>query len=328
MELDYAGSNWVVSSVNGMPTGITMSGNYTPFSYSGLLGLTMTLTTFNYNGTQKTIFNIDNDLESPYGLDLSIEIPLRYRAFYNDYTISEGYTLPVFSDTDDDQYLLGVTSGVCYYNPSVTFPSGSYPYNVGSISVTMVNSCRSPAYEACASPPGPACPTFTALPPGLDILNVNNQGRYGRPIDIDVNCDGTIRPVDSDFAHLSPSSYQFYFASAGGDAIPVIDDKFHDTTWLDQKIVPIHSEPTPAALRDWVCDHLRFVSLADYSDYLADSGNQASYHGFICLSNNSGVALSGCFALKNSWPYNDLYWEQGRCSGLPPGEIPVNLVPC
>jgi formylglycine-generating enzyme required for sulfatase activity len=328
MELDYTGSNWIVSSVNGMPTGITMSGDYTPFSYSGLLGLTMTLTTFDYNGTQKTIFNIDNDLESPYGLDLSIEIPLRYRAFYNDYTVSEGYTLPVFSDTDSDQYLLGVTSGVCYYDPSVTFPSGSYPYNVGSISVTMVNSCRSPAYEACVSPPGPECPTFTALPPGLDIQNVNNQGRYGRPIDIDVNCDGTIRPVDSDFADLSPSSYQFYFASAGRGAVPVIDDKFHDTTWLDPKIVPIHSEPTPAALRDWVCDHLRFVSLTDYADYVADSGNEASYHGFICLSNDSGVASSGCFALKNSWPYNDLYWEQGRCSGLPPGEIPVNLVPC
>lgn len=329
LELDHTGGDtWTITSATGAPTGTTIGGTYTPFQYSYLIGSTMDLTTFNYGGTGRTVFNIVHEPGSSYGIDLYIEILLRYRAFYNDYTISEGYTLPVMADHDDTNDLMGITSGICYYNPAISYPTGSYPYNVGTVTVTMVNSCRSPAYEACVTPPGPACPSFGTLPSPIDIQNVNNQGRYGRPIDIDVKCDGTIRPIDSDFASLNPSSYKFYFASAGTSAVPVIDDKLYDTTWVDQQIIPIHSESTPASLRDWVCDHLRFVSFVDYSDYVADSGNEENYHGFVCLSNDTGVAASGCFALKNSWPYNDLYWEQGRCSGLPSGEIPVNLVPC
>lgn len=331
-------NTWTITGVIAPSTGVTRwvgqpNQTYTPFTYGDLIGVPVLLTSGNFgSGADRTIFSIFHDSGSGNAINLSIEIPLRYRALYNDYTLETPYTLPVLSDDMGDSSLSGTTSGICTYLPESS-GYGSYTFNIGTVTVSMGNTCRSPAVNTCEAPPGPACSPFLALT-GADNYGINLNG--GRPIDIDVLCDGSRRPIESDLNNIGidPTGYKFYFVSQGLSAVPVINGTLYDTTWSGVNIITtVHSASTAADMRDWVCNNLIFVSLQDYDDY-TDAGGLGSDLkqpvGFVSLSGNSAgiTSYSGYYAIYDNWPYNDLYWEVGRCSGMPSGEVPINLVPC
>ena len=133
----------------------------------------------------------------------------------------------------------------------------------------------------------------------------------GRPLDIDVHCDGTAIPKSEKFP--GATSFTLWFNPRGLSAVPVINNVIYDTTQLDMEneIVKVYEAPSPEDLRSWVCLNLRFVTVLDYEKLRTDTPN----------------------AVTSNWPYNDLYWNRSfvvgpSCAGYPSNDIPVNLVPC
>jgi hypothetical protein len=178
-------------------------------------------------------------------------------------------------------------------------------YSADSVSFAYKNSCREA--EVCPSPA--ACRNVIELSslnqiPGPDDKCYCVGG--GRPIDIDIHCDGTIRP-DTAYFSGSTTGFTLWFEPRGLSAVPIIDNILYDTTQLSTTldIVKVHTTTTAEEMREWVCKNLRFATVIDYNIINSDIDN----------------------AIKSNWPYNDLYWE-ARCTGYPAEDVPINLVPC
>jgi len=259
-------------------------------------------------------------------MDAYIPIRFRYRAFYSDYVF-------------DSSFMQGSGSWVCSgcdceiqptlirdlsfnYDTDYFFPfcdtdtSGcESPIDARNqlldsifINIYSDNTCRAP--EPC--PPEEICrneielDSLEKIPGPCDKCYCDGGGR---PLDIDVHCDGEIRPATTYFPE-STETFTLWFTPRGLGAVPVIENIIYDTTMLDEAndIVRIHTSSTAEEIREWVCKNLRFVTVKDYSKIKTDTNN----------------------AVESNWPYNDLYWA-ATCIGYSanyPNDIPINLVPC
>lgn len=267
-------------------------------------------------------------------IDGFLKISVRYREAYDDYTF-----VKAFGTTFTKQLCTGcVCSGVPGNTPSLTetqpYNSDLYDsYYIGSfdnqgdcasgdtmadlinhitVTVTGDNTCRQPQ----------ACPTSGQCPIEVDIDDMTQYGDClcdkcycdggGRPIDIDIKCGeaATAHPQESDFDPAT-ESYTLWFAPRGDAALPVIENIVYDTGLLptdNSVLVKVHTTATPAEMREWVCNKLRFVTLKDRSKLSTDINN----------------------AVDSNWPFNDLYWDF-KCDtyeSIHPNDVPINLVPC
>jgi len=175
---------------------------------------------------------------------------------------------------------------------------------VRSFSLSYQSSCRQP--EPC--PPTVPCPPEVELDifPSYPVIDDSCCVGGGRPIDIDIRCDGTIRPQDSNFPPGTTSYTLWYSASSYSGVFPVIGGLAYDTSTAGGAVVRIHTDNNTGNMRQWVCKNLRFITVIDMETF----PTEGSY--------------------SNNWPYNDLYWES-TCTGYGddhPGDIPINLVPC
>lgn len=246
-----------------------------------------------------------------------IKIPIRYREIYNDWVFAETVT---GSSRADSAYRV---QGAIQYCPSSVWGNSFGGVNCTPcqdstcihpftdeilITISAENTCR--PSEPCPEPS--ICRNIVELS-SLEQIPGPCDKCYcdggGRPLDIDVHCDGTVRPAD-DYFPSTNETFTLYFDPRGLSAVPVIENIIYDTTTLDANndIVRVHTTSTASEMREWVCKNLRFVTVKDYSKLQTDTAN----------------------AVESNWPYNDLYWA-ATCSGyetLFPNDTPINLVPC
>lgn len=232
---------------------------------------------------------------------------IRYRQNYNDFTITDFSTSCcsvydsggnyLYSTCPDEINTSGCTAGI---GETVTTKTFDFVYP---------NTCRLPD----------DCPAVTTCRNEIELSSLDTTPAPcdkcycdggGRPIDIDIHCDGTIRPQSPEDFTPGTETFTLWFAPIGLSAIPVIDNIIYDTTTLSTTldIVKIHTTTTASEMREWVCKYLRFVTVADYGKLKTDTEN----------------------AIVSNWPYNDLYWD-AKCttySSSHPNDIPINLVPC
>jgi hypothetical protein len=177
------------------------------------------------------------------------------------------------------------------------------------LSLIVINTCRLP--DSCLA--GFICRNEIELS-DLETIAGPCDKCYcdggGRPLDIDVHCNGIIRPVDEDFPPTT-ETYTLWFDPRGLDALPVINNIIYDTSVLSRSfdIVRIITTPTAAEMREWLCKNLRFVTVVNYSKIKTDTDN----------------------AVISNWPYNDLYWGVVPCEDYFSryiNDVPINLVPC
>jgi len=169
-----------------------------------------------------------------------------------------------------------------------------------ALNVEFKNSCRTadPTSDCTTCTNSPSV-DYTTLPKYTNYIS----GCMGRPIDIDTDsCNGKIRPQDSDFS-VGKTSFVLYYSGGPTKPFLIIDNVAYDPRGATG-LIKVFTTSTPTAMRNMVCERLRFATLKD--------------------ATKLGTDLSA--ALDSNWPYNDLYWFSA-CGNLPT-EVPINLIPC
>lgn len=131
----------------------------------------------------------------------------------------------------------------------------------------------------------------------------------GRPISIDTECPtGTKCPTYDESAGVH-TNFELYYITINNIINPTIDCVVYDISNLPiGTIIKIHQTSTDTEMRQWVCDHFRFLN---------KTGTPGSCEpNPVCDYNPI-------------WPFNDLYWIPFLQHPLAdPNTVYINLIPC
>jgi hypothetical protein len=131
----------------------------------------------------------------------------------------------------------------------------------------------------------------------------------GRPIDLDTECPTRIKCPTYDETAGVHTNFELYYITTNTFTNPTIDCVVYDISNLPiGTIIKIHQTSTDTEMRQWVCNHFRFLNKI---------GTPGSCEQF-----------PECDYLA-AWPFNDLYWIPFLQHPLAdPNTVYINLIPC
>lgn len=260
-----------------------------------------------FTGSYAKIFNLSIKFKKIV-LYASINMPVRYRREYGDWTFAESISVdsrlgynPAGKVYTYDRPPDGGPYDRIYGNPcepdNCSPASDVFANRLITVELNGTDTCRPPLPQAnCTQCINSPSVEYQTLPKYENYF----AGCTGRLIDIDFDsCKGIPKPTNDSF---SKTNFGLYYQGGANQPFLVIDNVAYDPRSAD--LIKVFSTNSADEMRNMVCNRLRFATLVDETKL------------------NTDISA----ALNSNWPYNDLYWYS-ECSNLP-DEVPINLIPC